>query len=84
MMSVNAEAQEIIQYLESSELHVVKHFKNVVQEKLYNSRDNALLGILIDRYVQTKSSRLIDILVGVNDTQAIVGLYNIFTVLKST
>ncbi|XP_065647193.1 hamartin isoform X2 [Hydra vulgaris] len=71
MANVNAEAQEIIEYLESNDLNVVKNFVAIVQEKFYSSRDNALLGILVDTYVQTKSPRLVDVLVGVNDTQAV-------------
>ena len=76
-MSVNPDIKEIIDYLESDDPDIVRHFKNVVQEKLYTSRDHSLLGTLIDHYIQTKSERLLDLLVGVNDAHAMVSCYDI-------
>ncbi|XP_057317194.1 hamartin-like [Hydractinia symbiolongicarpus] len=69
-MNVNADVQEIIEYLESNDLEIVNYFKNTVQEKLYASRDHNLLGAITDRYIQTKSDRLLELLISINDTHA--------------
>ena len=71
-MSVNPDVEELINYLESKDLEIVKHFKNVVQEKLYTSRDQYLLGTLMDRYIQRKAEALLELLIGVNDTLAVM------------
>lgn len=71
-MSVNADVKELIDYLGSNDLNVVRQIKNIVSEKLYVSRDHSLLGTLIDRYMQTKSERLIDLFICVNDADAMV------------
>ena len=69
-MNVNTDVEELINYLESKDLEIVNYFKNVVQEKLYTSKDQYLLGTLMDRYIQTKAEALLELLIGVNDTLA--------------
>lgn len=71
-MTTSHEAEEIITYLESNDSEVVEEIKNIVQENLYSSHDNNLLDTLIDKYIQTKSDRLIELLIGVSDAHSMV------------
>ena len=76
---MNADVKELIDFLECNDLNVVRQIKNIVSEKLYVSRDHSLLETLIDRYMQTKSERLVDLFICVNDTDAMVSWYSSFS-----
>ena len=64
------DVEELINYLESSDLDTVAHFKNVVHEKLYTSSDQTLLEALMERYMQTKTETLLELMIGIHDTLA--------------
>lgn len=69
-MESQPDVGDLMNYLESDDLETVKHFKNVVQEKLFTSSDQTLLGALMDRYVQTKTETILELMIGIHDTLA--------------
>lgn len=66
MKMSNQTDTDIIISLESNDIKIVNISRNVVQERL-NSSDQNLLSTLIDRYIQTKSDILLELLIGINE-----------------
>jgi Hamartin protein. len=64
----------IAMYISSDDAEMVKQLKNIIQENLYSSRNSNLIDSLIDHYVNTKSLRLLELLLGVNESICVVGL----------
>ena len=64
--------EEIKTYITSEDTMIVKEYKNIIQEDLYSSRGASLLDTLIECFMQTKSKRLIELLVGINDSLCMV------------
>ncbi|XP_066919418.1 hamartin-like [Clytia hemisphaerica] len=60
--------EEIKTYITSEDTMIVKEYKNIIQEDLYSSRGASLLDTLIECFMQTKSKRLVELLIGINDS----------------
>lgn len=64
--------EEIKMYLYSNDCNIVKEYRNIIQEDLYSSRGSNLLDLLVEFFMKTKSKRLIELLVGINDSLCMV------------
>ena len=71
-MSTSSDINEILQYLDSNDSDVSKHFTDVAIELLYSSRDSYLINALVDRYMQTKSPQILKLVTGINENHSAV------------
>lgn len=64
--------EEIKTYLYSNDCNIVKEYRNIIQEDLYSSRGANLLDLLVEFFMKTKSTRLVELLVGINESLCMV------------
>ena len=71
-MDLKDGSEEIKTYLTSDDTNLVTEYKNMIQEDLYSSRGSNLLDMLVEFFMKTKSKRLIELIVGINDSLCLV------------